>query len=70
MGVLVFEDSLGPLASARTQPAQGPTSQRQRKVLAHSPMHLTTDIQMCVYFCSTYYKAVRVGGGYNGGHVL
>ncbi len=27
---------------------------------------------MCVYYCSTYYKAVRVGGGGgdNGGHVL
>jgi hypothetical protein len=25
----------------------------------------------CVYYCSTYYKAVRVwGGGNNGGHVL
>ncbi len=25
---------------------------------------------MCVYYCSTYYKAVRQGGGGNGGHVL
>ena len=25
---------------------------------------------MCVYYCSTYYKAVRVGGGGSGGHVL
>ena len=26
---------------------------------------------VCVYYCSTYYKAVRVGGGgNNGGHVL
>ena len=26
---------------------------------------------MCVYYCSTYYKAVRVGGGENNGvHVL
>ena len=26
---------------------------------------------MCVYYCSTYYKAVRVcGGRNNGGHVL
>ena len=26
---------------------------------------------VCVYYCSTYYKAVRVGGGeYSGGHVL
>ena len=26
---------------------------------------------MCVYYCSTYYKAVREGGeGGNGGHVL
>ena len=24
----------------------------------------------CVYYCSTYYKAVRVGGGGSGGHVL
>ena len=24
---------------------------------------------MCVYYCSTYYKAVREGGG-GGGHVL
>ena len=27
--------------------------------------------KVCVYYCSTYYKAVRVGGvGNNGGHVL
>ena len=25
---------------------------------------------VCVYYCSTYYKAVREGGGGNGGHVL
>ena len=25
---------------------------------------------VCVYYCSTYYKAVRVGGGDSGGHVL
>ncbi len=26
---------------------------------------------MCVYYCSTYYKAVRMGGrGNNGGHLL
>ncbi len=25
---------------------------------------------MCVYYCSTYYKAVRVGKGDRGGHVL
>ena len=26
---------------------------------------------VCVYYCSTYYKAVRVcGGGNNGGHML
>ena len=25
---------------------------------------------MCVYYCSIYYKAVREGGGGNGGHVL
>jgi hypothetical protein len=29
-------------------------------------------LKVCVYYCSTYYKAVRVwgGGGNNGGHVL
>jgi hypothetical protein len=26
--------------------------------------------QVCVYYCSTYYKAVRFGGGDSGGHVL
>ena len=27
--------------------------------------------QVCVYYCSTYYKTVRVGGkGDSGGHVL
>jgi hypothetical protein len=25
---------------------------------------------VCVYYCSTYYKAVRVGGRDSGGHVL
>ena len=25
---------------------------------------------VCVYYCSTYYKAVREGGGGDGGHVL
>ena len=25
---------------------------------------------MCVYYCSTYHKAVREGVGGNGGHVL
>jgi hypothetical protein len=25
---------------------------------------------VCVYYCSTYYKAVREGGGGNGGHLL
>jgi hypothetical protein len=33
----------------------------------------TTSIRLrvCVYYCSTYYKAVRVeGGGDSGGHVL
>ena len=25
---------------------------------------------VCVYYCSTYYKTVRVGGGDSGGHVL
>ena len=25
---------------------------------------------VCVYYCSTYYKAVRVGEGDSGGHVL
>ena len=25
---------------------------------------------MCVYYCSTYYKVVGVGGGDSGGHVL
>ena len=25
---------------------------------------------VCVYYCSAYYKAVRVGGGDSGGHVL
>ena len=27
-------------------------------------------VYVCVYYCSTYYKAVREGGGGNGGHVL
>ena len=27
-------------------------------------------LRVCVYYCSTYYKAVRVGGGDSGGHVL
>ncbi len=27
-------------------------------------------LSVCVYYCSTYYKAVRVGGGGSGGHVL
>ncbi len=31
-----------------------------------SPLSATA---VCVYYCSTYYKAVREGGG-NGGHVL
>ncbi len=25
---------------------------------------------VCIYYCSTYYKAVRVGEGDSGGHVL
>jgi hypothetical protein len=25
---------------------------------------------VCVYYCRTYYKAVREGGGEGGGHVL
>ena len=25
---------------------------------------------VCVHYCRTYYKAVRVGGGDSGGHVL
>ena len=25
---------------------------------------------VCVYYCSTYYKAGREGGGWSGGHVL
>jgi hypothetical protein len=30
-----------------------------------------TPLSVCVYYCSTYYKAVRVcGGGNNGEHVL
>jgi hypothetical protein len=29
------------------------------------------EARVCVYYCSTYYKSVRVwGGGNNGGHVL
>ncbi len=30
-------------------------------------MHV--EVVVCVYYCSTYYKAVREGGGI-GGHVL
>ena len=31
----------------------------------------TSFLCVCVYYCSTYYKAVRVGGGgNNGGHLL
>jgi hypothetical protein len=30
--------------------------------------HIATVTSVCVYYCSTYYKVVRVGGG--GGHVL
>ncbi len=32
---------------------------------------LCCSLNVCVYYCSTYYKAVRVGeGGEGGGHVL
>ena len=31
---------------------------------------LTSDSVLCVYYCRTYYKAVRVGEEDSGGHVL
>ena len=45
-----------------------------RPVLSLSWLTLSFNLPLCmvcVYYCSTYYKAVRVcGGGNNGGHVL
>jgi hypothetical protein len=37
---------------------------------ASPPINEASLPYVCIYYCSTYYKAVRVGKGGSGGHVL
>jgi hypothetical protein len=42
-----------------------------KKLFACGTYYNFTVVVVCVYYCSTYYKAVREGGGgVSGGHVL
>ena len=56
----------------RRRPGAAPSRQcyplRMRK--AFRPKKACVFITVCIYYCSTYYKAVRVGGGGGGGQVL
>jgi hypothetical protein len=44
-------------ATQRVHPPHLPSS------LGLHYIHLLSNMYVCIYYCSTYYKAVRVGGG-------
>ena len=45
------------------QSADRVSSQRAQDHLCHSHMQSADRVCVCVYYCSTYYKAIRVWGG-------
>ena len=54
------------------KPGRGPAiHEAGNGMRANGPTHKQVGMGVCVHYCSTYYKAVRVGwGGEGGGHVL
>jgi hypothetical protein len=70
--VLLLQDLLQSCARGGRRRVEDMCYERRRAeaCVDESAHHALGPVRVCVYYCRTYYKAVRVGEEESGGHVL